>query len=95
MWFFDSSALALRDGYGNNTQKLGELESIQSGTEMSLLPGDMAVTENGKHILVYVGNDHWLQADPSLGAVVLLHKKAKNGWFKTPVFLLRWGVLNL
>ncbi len=59
-----------------------------------LLPGDLAVTTCGTHLLVFLGEDQWIQADPGLGAVAILDgRKDLNSWFQIPVTLHRWRVL--
>ena len=55
--------------------------------------GDMAVTEDGVHVLVYVGDQTWMEADPVFGRVVRESVPSDMAWFETPVVLVRWKVL--
>ena len=62
----------------------------------NLHPGDVAVTADGLHVLVLLGEDAWLEADPA-GRKVLRHdfRKPKSPWMQTPVTILRWRCLEL
>ena len=61
----------------------------------NLSPGDLAVTDNGVHVMVYLGDGKWIQADPGIGAVATLDgRTADNGWFHVPVTTHRWRVLD-
>ena len=55
MWWYDCSAKALRDGYRAYTVPLFTAPSINSITNALLMPGDIAVTANGVHVLAYLG----------------------------------------
>lgn len=93
-WWFDASAKALGEGYRNYTSEIGTSGTIQQMDDASLLPGDLAVTTNGVHIIAYVGNGKWIQADPGIGSVVTLDgRTAENGWFVAPVTTHRWQLL--
>ena len=63
-WWFDASAEALGDGYRSYTSPIGTRGTIQKMDYASLVPGDLAVTTDGIHILAYAGDGHWIQADP-------------------------------
>lgn len=93
-WWFDASAKALGEGYRNYTIPLGVTGTIQEMDYDPLLPGDLAVTTNGIHILAYAGDGQWIQADPGIGAVATLDGRTDdNGWFRTPVTTHRWQKL--
>jgi hypothetical protein len=91
-WFFDSSAKALRDGHRNRTKQVMKAESIKLINYPLLEEGDLAVTTDGLHILAYIGEQKWIQADPSAGKVTITHKDKKNVWFDLPVIVLRWSI---
>jgi hypothetical protein len=57
--------------------------------------GDMAIAGGGAHILAYLGERQWIQADPSAGKVIVETAPSKNGWFKGPVRIVRWECLAL
>lgn len=90
-WWFDASAKALGEGYRDYTVPLGTTGTIQKMTYEGLVPGDLAVTADGIHILAYLGDGVWIQADPGIGAVASLPgRTAGNSWFDTPVTTHRW-----
>ncbi len=94
-WWYDASAKALAAGYRNYTSPLDVSGTIQEMNYDTLVPGDLAVTTNGVHILAYVGNEQWIQADPGIGAVATLNgRNDDNPWFRTPVTTHRWQVLE-
>lgn len=93
-WWFDASAMALGEGYRDYTIPIGTTGTIQEMDYDALVPGDLAVTTSGVHILAYVGDGQWIQADPGIGAVATLNgRTAKNKWFRTPVTTHRWKLL--
>ncbi len=60
-----------------------------------LAPGDIAVTPDGVHVLAYLGDGEWMEADPGLGKVIRARVPADdNPWFKAPVQVLRWRELE-
>jgi cell wall-associated NlpC family hydrolase len=94
MWWYDASARALRDGYRHQTVNLTSAASINTLDHSLLSPGDIAVTANGVHVLAYVGQSVWIEADPQIGKVVKVAAPSKdNGWLKMPVLILRWKCL--
>ena len=52
-WWFDASARALGEGYRDYTSPLGATGTIQEMDYGGLVPGDLAVTTSGVHILAY------------------------------------------
>ncbi len=95
-WWFDASARALSEGYQAYTFPIGVSgEPINSMDYTALLPGDIAVTADGIHALVYLGDDEWIQADPGAGSVVIQNGRADwNIWFEQPVSVHRWTLLG-
>jgi len=93
--WFDANAKALGAGYRGYTTPIGTTGKIREMGYEALVPGDLAVTTNGVHILAYVGDDQWIQADPGIGAVATLDGHADdNAWFRMPVTTHRWQVLS-
>ena len=93
-WCYDASAKALGQGYRNYTMPLLPHGTIRQMDYASLMPGDLAVTTSGVHILAYLGDEKWIQADPGVGAVAILNgRNDKNRWFDVPVTTHRWSVL--
>ena len=93
-WLFDSSAKALSEGYRDFTVPVDYETSIKDSESTRLMKGDLAITIDGVHLLIYLGDDKWIQADPIAEKVISLHKNAKNLWFDDKVSLHRWSLLE-
>jgi NlpC/P60 family len=94
MWWFDLSALALRNGERGWTTRLFQADSINSIDPAQLLPGDLAATADGVHILAYIGDKKWIEADPGERKTIVVAIPARiNYWFGVPVYILRWQQL--
>ncbi len=94
-WWNDASAKALAEGYRDFTVPTGMSGTIARMNYGKLLPGDLVVTEDRRHILAYLGNDDWIQADPGAGKVIIENGRTSgNGWFAVPVTSYRWTVLH-
>ena len=94
-WWHDASAKALMEGYRGYMVPLGITGTIKTVSTESLLPGDVAITHDGVHVICYLGDDEWIQADPSPMGVVITHARTgSNGWFGTQIAMFRWSVLT-
>ncbi len=94
LWWNDTSARALGEGYANLTQPVGETPALNGFDHSQFLPGDLAVTANGVHIMAYLGGGEWLEADPAAWRVIAVRVPATDvGWFSVPMRLVRWSVL--
>jgi len=92
-WWFDASARALAAGHRRYVAPLGVSGTVRSLDSPKLLPGDLAITKDGRHVMVFAGQGRWIQADPGSGEVVLLDPRASsNKWFGEPVSVFRWRV---
>lgn len=95
-WWFDASAKALGEGNRGYTHPLGIAGTIREMDYSKLAAGDLAVTDSGVHILAYVGEGRWIQADPGIGAVAIMDgRTADNIWLREPVTIHRWRVLDV
>jgi hypothetical protein len=94
LWWHDSSAQALRDGYRGWTTRLFEADGIAQTDHARLKAGDLAVTADGVHILAYLGNREWIEADPGMRKVIKVSLPTNNGWFNNSVIFLRWKWLE-
>jgi NlpC/P60 family len=95
MWWFDLSALALRDGERGWTTRLFRAASINEIDRQQLLAGDLAATVDGQHILAYIGQNQWIEADPGYHKVMVeMVPDSDNFWFRVPVYVLRWHQLD-
>ena len=95
IWFFDSSAEALRDGYRDYTVTLIRDITLNT-TDYSLISeGDIMVTEDGLHTMVYIGDNSWIQADPGEGKVIIEKAPSKgNNWYNVKSRIVRWKDLS-
>lgn len=94
-WWHDASAKALGEGYRDYTINLSQVGNIREMSYDKLIPGDLAVTQNGIHVVVYLGDGKWIQADPGAGKVITLDgRDGDNAWFDTPISMHRWGFVT-
>ena len=85
----------MRSGYRGYVQPLAVSGVISGLDHPALLPGDLAITDDGVHVLVYLGKNQWIQADPGLGKVSVLDgRRDANLWFNVPMTACRWSVLS-
>ena len=95
LWYFDSSAKAMRDNYRGTTVYVASSLSINKLDHGLIEKGDMAVTADGVHVLMYLGDMKWIEANPTVGKVLVSQVPvSKNPWFETPVKLRRWSFLR-
>ena len=94
-WWFDTSAKALAQGYRDYCFPLNLAGTVASAPEKALKPGDLAITDDGVHVMVYLAPDEWISADPGQGKVVIEHpSESKNPWFVRPVHFYRFSLLR-
>jgi hypothetical protein len=93
LWLQDASALALSTGYRGLTQYITNAASIQTLDHTLLWPGDLAVTQDGQHVLAYLGHESWIQAEPSVMHVIINTASDKQFWLSVPVNVVRWSTL--
>ncbi|MEO5716774.1 MAG: NlpC/P60 family protein [Luteolibacter sp.] len=94
-WWFDTSAKALGEGYRGFTRPLGIRGKLSDLDSQKLSKGDLAVTADGRHVMVYFGNDQWIQADPIAFKVTIGKADPdKNPWFASMVTMHRWSLLE-
>lgn len=94
LWWHDATARFLAEGYYNQTERIGEAKSINTLDSSTLNPGTMAVTKNGVHVLAFIGNNTWIQADPGAGKVISLETPSSNSWFDSAIYLTEWKILK-
>jgi cell wall-associated NlpC family hydrolase len=90
LWWHDSSAKALRDGYRGWTIELFRDDTVAGADVSRLKTGDLAVTADGVHVMAYLGSRTWIEADPNAHRVIEVIVPTDNQWFKTPVVFVRW-----
>jgi hypothetical protein len=95
LWWHDCTANDLMIGYRALTAPVLATPSLNALDHSRILPGDMAVTYSGLHILAYVGDHRWIEADPLPGRVVTVTVPAPgNVWFEGPMKIVRWRILQ-
>lgn len=52
------------------------------------------MTADGLHVMAYLGNQTWIEADPDAHKVIEVVLPTDNPWFKTPVVFVRWRCLG-
>jgi hypothetical protein len=95
LWWFDSSAKAIKDGYRGWTRLLFKASSVNSINIDKIGIGDLAATSDGVHIMVCTGRGEWMDADPGIGKVISVKVPVEgNYWFDRPVNIVRWKQLE-
>ncbi|MCL5104914.1 MAG: C40 family peptidase [Armatimonadetes bacterium] len=94
-WWRDLSANDLLIGRYGYTRKIGEAAKLAGYSNSGLKPGDLAIAGSGSHVLVYLGNKEWIEANPDDGKVVtnVAAPHSKRPYFNMPVILMRWWIL--
>lgn len=94
-WWFDTSARAMQESYRGFTKTTG-VSGRMSDLDLSRVqPGDLAVTGDGRHVMIYLEKGEWIQADPGPGQVIVATPgRDDNAWFNSYVSLHRWTALE-
>jgi cell wall-associated NlpC family hydrolase len=92
LWWNDIAARDMPNGYNGRILPLFSTNSAQSDVN-KLHPGDIAVTADGSHVLAFLGNDRWIEADPLSLHVIEWNTTARPGYLDRPFQLLRWRCL--
>lgn len=87
----DATARALRDGHRGLVSTYLESPSLREIDRRGLELGDLAVTQDGLHIMAHLGGGEWIEADPGAGKVIRLHEGERSRWLAVPVVILRWN----
>lgn len=95
LWWNDCSAKALGEEYRQITTHLFDASCVNALDYSVIQPGDIVVTRGGAHVMAYLGETRWIEADPGVGRVICVGApSADNSWFTIPVKVLRWRILN-
>jgi cell wall-associated NlpC family hydrolase len=93
-WWFDASALAMKEGYRGWTRPLHLTGALCDLDPAALQPGDLAVRGDGGHVIVYLGHGQWLQADPTAGKVFQAEAPQQPDPWTANMSVHRWTVLK-
>ena len=96
LWWHDCTARALGDGAFGLTDPLFEAPDVNSLVRHPMLePGDLAVTADGVHVMAFLGNRRWIEADPGAMKVLIVEiPDPSNTWVTRPAKIVRWRVLS-
>jgi hypothetical protein len=95
LWWNDTTAQSIGDGYEGRTRMVTQCRTLNTLDHSLLQPGDMAVTTSGGHMLAYLGNNRWIEADPlDLRVLEFAIPEPKNAWFSSPMKIVRWRVFE-
>lgn len=95
LWWHDSNAVDLGKATSVHTILLGDGALARLSEGKNQLAGDLAVTQAGSHVLVYIGGDLWIEAEPSVGATHIFDLKGKFNYLADQeVRFVRWTYLN-
>lgn len=95
LWWHDSSAEALGHEHLQLTKRVLERINLNELEPDALRPGDIAVTLSGVHVLAYLGERKWIEADPDFRTVLVVQvPERKNPWFQEAFNVLRWRELD-
>jgi hypothetical protein len=94
LWWHNCSDRALGEEYRQLTRHLFDAPSLNQLDHAQIQPGDLAVTEDGVHVLAFVGEKTWIEADPDVRRVLAVSVPTTNTWFDSPVKLMRWRQLE-
>ncbi|QJE95636.1 NlpC/P60 family protein [Luteolibacter luteus] len=94
-WWFDTSARAMQESYRGFTKAIGVAGRMTDLDLAKIQPGDLAVTGDGRHVMIYLDKGEWIQADPGPGQVIVATPgRDDNAWFNSYVSLHRWTSLE-
>jgi len=94
IWWHDCTAADLGDGHGFTTRCF-PVRSINDLDHSRILPGDLAVTTSGAHVMGYLGGNAWIEADPYEERVIIeTSPSSRNPWFTAPMNIVRWNILE-
>lgn len=92
LWWYDRSAESILNEYRGETLIMGRSSSINTLNIEDLKGGDLAITEDGVHVLAYLGDNRWIEAEP-MDKVLIITPLSDNPWFNVPVKIARWKYL--
>jgi len=72
LWWHDTNAIQLGKGANGLTLPIGDGSPMPMRAAQNVRPGDLAVTTSGSHVLAYLGNQRWIEADPDVAHVQIV-----------------------
>ena len=72
LWWRDTNAIQLGKGAHGLTLPIGDGSPLPMRAAQNVRPGDLAVTTSGSHVLAYLGDHRWIEADPDVARVQIV-----------------------
>lgn len=72
LWWRDTNAIQLGKGANGFTLPIGDGSPMPMRAAQNVRPGDLAVTTSGSHVLAYLGDHRWIEADPDVARVQII-----------------------
>jgi hypothetical protein len=95
IWWHDCTAKELGTGESGMTDLVVETPELNRLDSNRIQAGDLAVTQGGAHVMIYLGENEWIEADPGVRCVITLHiPHSRSPWCQTPMRIMRWKVLR-
>ena len=94
-WWRDMSVRDIKDGKYKYTKVVGHVSKLTGYNSSKSQIGDMAIVGN-KHILIYLGDERWIEANPEKKKVIIseLAEHSKYEWLNKPATFVRWWALD-
>ncbi len=95
VYWHRTTAKVLGEGDLGRTYAVTTCTNLNALDYSLLMPGDLAVTASGDHIMAYLGDKTWIAADPGEGKVArFVIPELRNAYFSTPMRIVRWKILS-
>jgi cell wall-associated NlpC family hydrolase len=95
LWWHDASAKELKEGYRNKTSPLFTAAGLGEIDYALMKPGDLAIKADGTHVLVFIGERTWMEADPDKMVVTKFTVTEQNkANYNSPIQIVRWKQLE-
>lgn len=89
-WWSDTTAREFETAPPVSGERIGVLPNLRGNMPDTLRPGDLAIVTSGAHVLLYLGEHRWIQADPSAHRVNISDSRSdRNTWLDGSAVLLR------
>lgn len=72
LWWRDTNAIQLGKGANGLTLPIGDGSPMPMRAAQNARLGDLAVTTSGSHVLAYLGDQRWIEADPDVARVQIV-----------------------
>jgi len=91
-WWNDCTAGDFSQGDDELTALRFKTQALESFDRSQLVAGDLAA--NRVHVMVYIGDDQWIEADPNAAKVIVTKTTPQLLWFREPMHIVRLQLLQ-